>query len=334
MAFITINQDNFYYNLNKIALKVGSLDKIAIVLKDNAYGHGLEIMAKMASDFGIKHSVVHNYREAIKIKHLFHTTLILGGEVIPIKRCSYAINSISDLDEIPKNVKIELKIDTGMHRNGIAMNEINEALLKIKKSNLNLIGLMTHHRSSDELTSEFFWQEKQFKEIKVFFKDNGFNSLRIHSCNSSATLRKKYITDDIVRIGISAYGYNELPKSFNSIKLKPVMKLYAKRVSSKTLKRGQRVGYGADFVAPKDMTISTYDIGYGDGWCRGDSLKPYITSDGFKILGRVSMDLMTLDCDKEEVCIVSNAQESAKQFNTISYEILTTLSYNIIRYII
>jgi len=334
MAFITINQDNFYYNLNKIALKVGSLDKIAIVLKDNAYGHGLEIMAKMASDFGIKHSVVHNYREAIKIKHLFHTTLILGGEVIPIKRCSYAINSISDLNDIPKNVKIELKIDTGMHRNGIAINEIKEALLKIEKSNLNLIGLMTHHRSADTITSEFFWQEKQFDNIKKLFKDNGFTSLRVHSCNSSATLRKKTINDDIVRIGISAYGYNELPKSFNPIKLKPVMKLYAKRVSSRILKRGQRVGYGADFVASEDMTVSTYDIGYGDGWCRGDTSSPYITPDGFKILGRVSMDLITLDSNNEEVCIISNAQESAKQFNTISYEMLTALSSSIIRYIV
>jgi len=334
MAFITINQDNFYYNLKKIALKIGSIDKIAIVLKDNAYGHGLEIMAKMASDFGIKHSVVHNYSEAIKIKHLFKTTLILGGEVIPIKRCSYVINSISHLDEIPENIKIELKFDTGMHRNGIKINEIEEALSKIDNNNLNLVGLMTHHRSSDELTSEFFWQEKQFDEIKKFIKNKGFDSLRVHSCNSSATLRKKFITDDIVRVGISAYGYNELPKAFNPIKLKPVMKLYAKKVSSRIIQKGQRVGYGADFIALHDITVSTYDIGYGDGWCRGDSLKSYITPDGFKILGRVSMDLITLDSDQEEVCIVSNAQESAKQFNTISYEILTALSSNIIRYLL
>jgi alanine racemase len=55
MAFIKINKQNFYHNLNQIALKTGSVDKIAIVLKDNAYGHGLELMAKLASEFGIKH---------------------------------------------------------------------------------------------------------------------------------------------------------------------------------------------------------------------------------------------------------------------------------------
>ena len=58
MAFIKINKQNFYHNLNQIALKTGSVDKIAIVLKDNAYGHGLELMGRLASEFGIKHAVV------------------------------------------------------------------------------------------------------------------------------------------------------------------------------------------------------------------------------------------------------------------------------------
>jgi len=58
MAFITINRHNFHHNLNQIALKTGSKEKIAIVLKDKAYGHGLVLMAKLASEFGIKHAVV------------------------------------------------------------------------------------------------------------------------------------------------------------------------------------------------------------------------------------------------------------------------------------
>ena len=334
MAFITINRENFFYNINQIALKIGSLDKIAIVLKDNAYGHGLEVMAQLASEFGVKHAVVHNYREAQKINLLFTTTLILGSEVIPLKRCHYAINSLNDIKKIPQYTKVELKVDTGMHRNGIMIDEIDEALNLIKSNNLKLVGVMTHHRSADELTSEFFWQEKQFEMVKKSLKLSGFNDIRVHSCNSSATLRKNYIDDDIVRVGISAYGYNELPKSFNSIKLKPVLELYAKKVSSRNIKVGQRVGYGADFIAPKDMIVSTYDIGYGDGWSRGDSTKPYITPKGFKIIGRVSMDLISLESSKDEVCIMSDAKESAKAFNTISYDIITSLSSQIPRYII
>ena len=54
MATITLNKENFFYNLNQIALKTGSVDKIAVVLKDNAYGHGLELMAGLAHEFGIQ----------------------------------------------------------------------------------------------------------------------------------------------------------------------------------------------------------------------------------------------------------------------------------------
>ena len=334
MAFITINRENFFYNLNQIAQKVGSLDKIAIVLKDNAYGHGLEVMAKLASEFGIQHAVVHNYQEAQRINLLFSTTLILGSEVIPIKRCHYAINSLDDIKNIPPFTKVELKVDTGMHRNGIDIDEIDIAIDMIERYRLKLVGLMTHHRSADELTSEFFWQEKQFQIVKDTIRGRGFNNIRVHSCNSSATLRKSRVGDDIVRVGISAYGYNELPNPFNSITLKPVLELYAKKVSSRVLKSGCRVGYGADFIAPKDMSISTYDIGYGDGWYRGDSQKPYITPDGFRVLGRVSMDLMTLNSSLDEVSIMKSAKESAKQFDTISYDIITSLSPNIPRYIV
>ena len=64
MATITLNKENFFYNLNQIALKTGSVEKIAVVLKDNAYGHGLELMAGLAHEFGIKHAVVKNVKEA------------------------------------------------------------------------------------------------------------------------------------------------------------------------------------------------------------------------------------------------------------------------------
>ena len=71
MATITISKENFFHNLNQIALKTGSADKIAVVLKDNAYGHGLELMAGLAHDFGIKHAVVKNAKEAKTIRYLF-----------------------------------------------------------------------------------------------------------------------------------------------------------------------------------------------------------------------------------------------------------------------
>jgi len=329
MAFIKINKQNFYHNLNQIALKTGSVDKIAIVLKDNAYGHGLELMAKLASEFGIKHAVVRKILEAELIRSLFETVLVLSDTIIKDEVYSFAINTLEDIKQAQKGAKVELKVDTVMHRNGIALDEIDEALSLIKEQKLNLVGVMTHFRSADELSSELFWQQKRFEAVKERVKNAGFIDVRFHSYNSAAILRTKSFDEDLVRVGIGAYGYNELPSSFDKVELKPVMGLHAKKVSSRVLKASERIGYGGDFTAPKEMLVSTYDLGYGDGWCRGDSTQPYVTSEGLPILGRVSMDFVILASDKDEVCIMDDAQVAAKQFGTISYEVTTALSIDI-----
>ncbi len=74
------------------------------------------------------------------------------------------------------------------------------------------------------------------------------------------------------------------------------------------------------------MQVSTYDLGYGDGWCRGDSCQPYLTAEDLPVLGRVSMDFVSIASQKEVLCIMNDAQSAAKQFGTISYEITTALS--------
>jgi len=329
MAFIKINKQNFYHNLNQIALQTGSVDKIAIVLKDNAYGHGLELMGRLASEFGIKHAVVRKIIEAELIKPLFETVLVLGDSIIKDEVYSFAINTLEDIKQAQKGARVELKVDTGMHRNGIALDELDEALGLIKEQGLNLVGIMTHFRSADELSSALFWQQKQFEIVKQTVKQAGFTELRVHSHNTAAILRSKSFDEDLVRVGIGVYGYNELPHSFDKVVLHPVMSLHAKKVSSRVLKAGERIGYGGDFIATDKMTVSTYDLGYGDGWCRGDSAQPYVTSEGLPVLGRVSMDFISLESEQEEVCIMNDAQKAAKQLGTISYEVTTSLSVDI-----
>lgn len=334
MAYIKLNRENFYYNLEQIVKKTGSKEKIAIVLKDNAYGHGLEEIAHMARDFGIRHAIVGDEKEAEVVVALFETILILGGNVRPIRGCSYAINDIAQIAQIPKGTQVELKVDTGMHRNGIAMGDVSKALSLITQHQLDLVGLMTHYRSADSLSSEFFWQEKQFETIKREVREHQDKDIRIHSYNSAAILRQKEFREDLVRVGIAAYGYNELDTTFDRLPLRPVLSLYAKRVSSRLLYPAQRVGYASSFQADREMRVSTYDIGYGDGWPRGDTNDPYITADGFPLLGRVSMDFITLETSQDEVCIMSNAQEAAQHYHTISYEMTTLLSATIERVIV
>ena len=334
MAFITINRQNFHHNLNQIALKTGSVDKIAIVLKDNAYGHGLKLIANLSNEFGIKHAIVKNLKEAKVVRALFETILILNDEIVKDNLYSFTINALSDIAQAEKGAKVELKVDTGMHRNGIAPDELDEALTLIEEQGLNLVGVMTHFRSADEMGSELFWQQKQFESVKNKVEESGFANVRFHSHNSAAILRSKNFDEDIVRVGIAAYGYNELPYPFDDVFLKAVMTLHALKVSTREVKRSQRLGYAGDFTAPKDMTVSTYDLGYGDGWTRADSSKPYITAEGLSILGRVSMDFILLESQKDEVIIMNNAKEAAKQFKTISYEMTTSLSSEIPRIVI
>jgi len=335
MAFIKINKQNFYHNLNQIALQTGSIDKIAIVLKDNAYGHGLMLMAKLASEYGIKQAVVRSTIEAQQIQDLFEGILILGDTIMKHDTYSYTINSIDAIQKAQKGAKVELKIDTGMHRNGIALDSLKEALVSIEKQGLYLVGVMTHYRSADVLSSELFWQQKQFEKVKNMVKEAGFTQVRFHSHNSAAILRTQNFDEDVVRLGLGAYGYNELPDIFDKLSLKPVLSLHAHKISTRTLQKGERIGYGGEFIAPKTMQVSTYDIGYGDGWMRGQySHKPFITAENLPILGRVSMDFIILESEKEEICILNDAQNAAKQLETISYEVTTILSRDIERVIV
>jgi len=327
MAYITISKDNFYHNLQEINRLV-ALDKIAIVLKDNAYGHGLEIIAKLSYEYGIKHCVVKSIYEAKKIKEYFETILILNDTPIEDNKFYFAINSMEALKSINNRAKIELKVDTGMHRNGIDMAQVDKAINIIKDRNLNLVGVMSHTKSSDELSSELFWQEKNFDMVLDKFKE--FSNIRTHLYNSSAILRNKYSKYDIIRVGIGAYGYNELDKVFNPIKLNPVLSLYTKRTTSRYLKSNSRVGYGGDGKC--DGVVSTYDIGYGDGWLR-DTKDIYIDKKT-QIIGRVSMDFISINSKENEICILSDAKKIAKYCNTISYEILTNLNPNIERRVI
>ena len=335
MAFIKINRQNFFYNLSQFVKKTGSKESIGMVLKDNAYGHGLELMAQLSQEFGLTKAVVRSYEEAKQIKPYFKNILILGDRAVVDMQCSFALNGFEDILKAEKGAIVELKVDTGMHRNGVLVNELEEALRLIKKRGLILKGVLTHNRSADELSSELFWQYKKFEEVKKIVGSVTPNiKIRFHSFNSATSLRLPCQNEKFIRLGIGAYGYSELPSIYDTLELKPVLSLWAKKISTRKLKKGERVGYGGSYVALRDMIVSTYDLGYGDGWMRSNSFKPFLSAEGLPILGRISMDYIVLESTKNEVCIVDNALEAGRQVGTISYEIITQLNENIKRVIV
>jgi alanine racemase len=332
LSKIIINKKNYFHNLSIISSKAGSKDRVAVVLKDNAYGHGLIEIASMAKEFGIKKAVVKNLKEALKIKDYFEKILILSDKNITTYSHTFhvVVNDIEKIYQLPQNTNVHLKIDTGMHRNGISKNQLKEAIYGLSSQNLNLTGIMTHHRSADKLSCEYYWQKREFKLVKeevVKICEQLFLPLPMfHSCNSAALFRTASFDEDFARVGIASYGYTENDLAFDKIDLKPVLSLWGEKISTRIIKKNQAVGYGGTYTTNEDIKISTYDIGYGDGFLRINENQHYQTPKGYKVLGRVSMDNLSLNSDDKEVCIFDDAKPLAKIHNTISYEITTTLS--------
>jgi len=244
------------------------------------------------------------------------------------EKIRYTINDINVIKKFPAGTKVELKVDTGMHRNGIKMEEFKYSISIIKEQGLILEAVFTHHRSADELTSEWFWQNENFKKIK-----SQISGVRFHSCNSAALFRFSDFDEDMVRVGIAAYGCLELPSAFGDLGLKPVLSVYANKISSRELKIGEAVGYGATFVADKDLVVSNYNFGYGDCFLRICS-NNYKNPNANELVGRVSMDNTSFIADDEKLLIFNDAREMAKSAKTISYEVLTSLKADLKREII
>jgi len=340
MSFIRIDSKAFEHNISVIK-EIAPDEKISIVLKDNAYGHGLMQMARLAINNGIRHAVVRSKNEADMIASLFESVLILAE--VPkdaiAQNIHIAINRIEDIQKIQKNASVHLKIDTGMHRNGVSKEELESAIKMIKESGLLLKGLFTHSRSSDELSSELFWQYKSFQEIKkrseMICDELGIARPKFHFANSSALLRmKEDALFDMVRVGIAAYGYSECDSVFNPPGLKPVLSLWGEKIASRKILKNQRVGYAGEGKSDKECTVSTYDLGYADGIFRDDGKREFFLGDGTKVIGKISMDNLSLESEKDEVCIIEDATLWAKRFNTITYEIVVKLSPLIKRIIV
>jgi alanine racemase len=331
MAYITLNKENFFNNLDIIAQQSKGKDKIALVLKDNAYGHGLCEMASMAAQYGISKAVVRSFDEAKKIEEYFEYILVLAemsGEYS--SKIRYTLNSLASIKNFAPKTKVELKINSGMNRNGIAPAELQEAFEAIQKQGLQLEAVFTHHACADEASEKFYTMQKSIflevcneaKELAGFY---GIKNLRFHSCNSAALFRESNFSEDMARVGIAAYGLLEMPYKIDALKaLRPVLSLYARRLSSHKIKVGESVGYGAAFCAEKPLCVSNFDIGYGDGFLRSCS-NTYVTPDGIKIAGRISMDNSSFVTNKEEILLFNDAIEVARHAKTISYEVLTSL---------
>ncbi len=334
MAYLAIDFDAYKHNIEILAKKADGIDKLIAVLKDNAYGHGLNEMSPLVAAVGIKQVVVKDINEAQQVAPFFQKVLILieahPQNAIVDERFIYSAISLEALNDFPTKTNIHLKIDTSMRRNGIKPSEIKKAFSVIQKRKLNLQGVFTHFYGSDMIGSDYYVQKKIWQDVKLTCKKLGtlfeLKDLVFHSKNTAALLRDDDMDNELARVGIGSYGYVDLDKSFGNFNLKPVLSLWAEKLSTRELKKGDKLGYGGSFIAPQDMIVSTYDVGYGDGFFRTNETKQLSLKDGKKILGRLNMDCISLEGKNQKVCLFNDVSHIAKHFNTISYEILSHLS--------
>ncbi|MBN2896636.1 MAG: alanine racemase [Campylobacterales bacterium] len=334
MAFITLSRKVFFNNLDIITERIGSIHKVALVLKDNAYGHGLLPIAQLGSEYGVRYAVVRNLAEASAVERFFDSVLVLDETPkIAQRNISFTVNALDKIEQFARGALVELKVDSGMHRNGIAPSELAEAFARIKRHGLTCKGVFTHYRSADALSSELFWQRQNFESIKAIAQRLSPTMLRFHSANSAALFRGDFSGEDLVRVGIAAYGCLELDAPHPAPPLQPVLSLWAERQSSRSLQAGMRMGYNATATMPHDGIISAYDVGYADGLHRSASNR-YTAPNGARQMGRISMDNTLFTCKDEELCIFDNANRFAQAAGTIGYEILTGMNPNFERRIV
>lgn len=333
MAYIKLDFAAYKHNLEYLAQKVGDISKIMVVLKDNAYGHGIEQMAPMAAACGVKWAVVKNTSEALKICDFFEKVLVLiessPENAVVDDKIIYGADELNSLRLFPKDTQIHLKVDTGMRRNGVRISELEEAFKLCEENSLKLQGVFTHFYGADMQGEDFYTQLQTYKKAKSISKTIAEKygvKLKFHSRNSAASLRiDGDFEDDFIRAGLASYGYEEMEEGLGEYELKPVLSLWAKRFSTRNLKKGEKLGYGGAYEAPKDMVVSSYDLGYGDGLFRTNANRTYKVQNGKTILGRMSMDCFSIEGDDEEVCVFSDAREIAKTYDTIVYDVITKL---------
>ena len=320
---------------------------IAPVLKSNAYGHGLKEVGAIVDTEEIPFICVDTFFEALTLRKngVKKPILIIGYTPLEnilshtLQDVSFAVISMEELRRLIDaniSVSIHLKVDTGMHRHGIAPEELSTALSLIKESALTLDGVYSHLASADEETSDF--NEIQTKIWNTLVKEvrEAISSVRyFHLANSAGSAFSKDIDANVIRLGIGLYGINP---GKDTLDLKPALEIITRITSIKKITHGEHIGYNTTFTASHDMTIATIPMGYNEGIDRRLSNKGMILVNDTEcpILGRVSMNITTIDISAVSdialdtpVTVLSsdtkqknNAAHIATLCETIPYEIL------------
>ena len=338
-------------NMRAIRAFVPAPVRVMAVVKADAYGHGAVQSAKAAIRGGADMLAVASVMEGAQLREQGITApiLILGAvtendaaegvrndliqTVCSEEMVQWCENAAAFFS---KQTEVHLKIDTGMGRIGVRDEQERDRVLAAldRCPHVCLSGVFTHFSDADGGEDGISYTQEQYRRFTEMIRPLPDGILR-HCCNSAAIQRFPGMALDMVRAGISLYGYPPVP---SAIPLKPCMSWYAVITYVKELPAGAFVSYGRTFRSDHAIRVATVSCGYGDGYHRCAGVQGYVLIHGkrAKIVGRVCMDQMLADVSDisdvrpgdRAVLIGSEGEERitaedlASWAGTISYEIL------------
>ncbi len=364
-TYAEINLSNLIHNYESIAKKVGKETLVMPVVKADAYGHGMIecVEALLNAKPKPKFFAVALFEEAIEFRKKFKNERILVfGKCYPdafkfIKKLNitptiYDFKTLESLALFAERnnfkAKIHIKVETGMGRVGIDINVLPKYLDFIKKNkSIELEGIYTHFATSDHRDKTFAMDQlKNFNQAVEIAKSKIKGIKYFHAANSGAILDLPESYFNMVRPGISLYGYYPSDETSESIQLKPVMSIKTKIAFIKWVEKNTSISYGRTYFTSERTQIGTLPIGYADGYNRllSNKGKVIVNNKFYNVVGRVTMDQIMVDFGQDfinlndEVTVLGSseslkfdANDIAKLIGTIPYEVCTSISKRVKR---
>lgn len=360
-----IRLDDLAYNIAQLRRCLPPDVAFMAVVKADAYGHGAYHIAKAALASGVQWLGVAIAREGIELRAqgIDAPILVLGGimpeeadEVVAADLCQtvFSLEAAEALSSAAvkqgKSANIHIKVDTGMGRIGVRPGrELKELVANVRRlPAVNITGMFTHFAEADSSDKSFTeYQIALFRQAVQQMKDMGIADLMIHAANSAAIIDCADADFNMVRGGISIYGYYPSDEVSRRVNLKPILSWKARVVYVKDVPQGTPISYGRTFIAQRSMVVATVSAGYADGYKRQLSNKGYVLIHGQRapVIGRICMDQFMVDVTHisgvevgDEVVLIGcqggetiTADDLAKLCDTISYEILTSIGPRVTR---
>lgn len=324
---ILLNQAALKNNINFIRKKTGPDVRFSSVVKANAYGHGIHQFVAMAEACGVRHFSVASAFEAEEVlESVTKGSGIMIMGILYEEDIPWAIENniefyIYNFDRLPKTLEaakkigkkalVHLEVETGANRTGLQADEFADALsfIKTHRDHLTFEGLCTHFGGAESLSNQFKIerQHARYKEFLKQCKAKSYLPNYRHIASSAASLAMKDTVYDMVRVGVSQYGFwpspdiyqlhlQEVDKTFD----KPLRRIFTWKtdiMDIRHVKAGEFIGYGTAYQATEDMEVAVMPLGYSNGYPRALSNRGHVLIGGKKapIVGLINMNLFMVD---------------------------------------